>query len=1030
MKNHFLAILLCCMLLSAFSLKAQIDTEFWFTVPALHANYRNDIHLAFISYEKAAEITITQPANPLGFTPVKINLAANDFSSWQLDQLRDLIEILKMNTPEDRALYIQSDQPVTVYFYVKNQDSEIYTLKGRNALGTKFIVPMQKYYSGGLRGEYGKSSVEILAVQNNTRIRITPSAACEGGISAGQPFEITLNKGQAYAIKAASNKGNENLGGTLLECLDESKSIVVNSTDDLVEKGSTLDLVGNQIVPVNLAGYEYIAIKNKGRAEEIYIYPVSEGITHVTIAGQGYDVEYGKPLRYVLTDDATYIVSENEEKSIIVFQLSSNDGGDELGGTQLPNISCTGSYEVAYDPVFSNMKQATVCLLTRSEDLDGMSGSYIEEELNNFPEVPNTNGVWKYIRTSLRSGTAGPIRIKNSKGLFHMSVTDIGNGTSSYGYFSNYDILPLNAGTDTKYYIEGDRIEFSTMNSDKLKAVRWIFPDGSIYENDDIPVRHPVIENAQLTNAGMYVVEGTHLDYCPVDNDTLWVSIFSRGSTEEKLLYSCSGVLQYLSASGHSPFLWSTGETSPEITVQTTVPEVYTVSSYHAAQNMLSGIPGSICSLSSDTLWQYAIPGSLYTDTRYLFTVSVDEESPLVLSAMELELNGERYTPQVVSSSNGWSELQYSVTPSTGKVSLRLIRDKANTTKPICLKDISFCPLFEITESFRIEIIDSLEAVIESDSDYLCGGSATLRVVGNYASYLWSTGETTQIIRVTQAGEYSVTVGTEDCSGTGSYTIQPAPEIKIELPQEPEVCPGVHSFNISYNILSGNPEGYEIVYDERARQSGFINTTGILEESREIEIILPTSISGDIYHGTLKVYESQCGESHELPVSITVRYPAEQVLVQRWDEVLGVKNHEYNGGIHFTAFQWYKNGEVLEGEEHSNLYVPDKFNGEDCYSVLLTREDGLQIHSCDTCPGVLSLPVSYPVKSIVLPKELIAVNYPQAVKALFYTLSGTIESVYDLPGESVHIPAPARRGTYILHIESKNKSSQYKIIVQ
>jgi gliding motility-associated-like protein len=62
-----------------------------------------------------------------------------------------------------------------------------------------------------------------------------------------------------------------------------------------------------------------------------------------------------------------------------------------------------------------------------------------------------------------------------------------------------------------------------------------------------------------------------------------------------------------------------------------------------------------------------------------------------------------------------------------------------------------------------------------NDTNLICEeNSITLNAGNNYDSYTWSTGETTQIITITQPGNYSVTVtknhGTVTCSSTKNFT--------------------------------------------------------------------------------------------------------------------------------------------------------------------------------------------------------------------------------------------------------------------
>jgi hypothetical protein len=92
--------------------------------------------------------------------------------------------------------------------------------------------------------------------------------------------------------------------------------------------------------------------------------------------------------------------------------------------------------------------------------------------------------------------------------------------------------------------------------------------------------------------------------------------------------------------------------------------------------------------------------------------------------------------------------------------------------------------------------------------------------------------------------------------------------------------------------------------------------------------------------------ESSCGTSSEtLPLEI---YYSNAILAQRWGDVLAVTNENYNGGYEFVAYQWFKNGVLIEGATSSILYVEEGLDLTARYSVLLTRKsDNLSLMTCD-----------------------------------------------------------------------------------
>jgi hypothetical protein len=73
-----------------------------------------------------------------------------------------------------------------------------------------------------------------------------------------------------------------------------------------------------------------------------------------------------------------------------------------------------------------------------------------------------------------------------------------------------------------------------------------------------------------------------------------------------------------------------------------------------------------------------------------------------------------------------------------------------------------------------------------------------------------------------------------------------------------------------------------------------------------------------------------------LPLSADRMAGAEAPLVeQRWDDVLVVNNNPaHNGGYHFVAFQWYRNGSAIDGATQQTYQEIGGLNGE--YSVALT----------------------------------------------------------------------------------------------
>ena len=184
---------------------AQTDTEFWFAAPDLEVNHAQEpVRFCVVSYETAATVTFEQPANAF-YSPQTFHLGANDCHVYDVSNIIGIVETQPYNTVLDYGFHIYSDAPVSIYYESDNNNSEIYSLKGRNALGTSFVVPMQytyeNYYSSTC------SRIEVVASEDDTEVVFYPSVPIKGGGLPGMPVTVTLNRGQSYAIEAASREG-------------------------------------------------------------------------------------------------------------------------------------------------------------------------------------------------------------------------------------------------------------------------------------------------------------------------------------------------------------------------------------------------------------------------------------------------------------------------------------------------------------------------------------------------------------------------------------------------------------------------------------------------------------------------------------------------------------------------------------------------------------------------------------------------------------------------------------------------------
>ncbi|MBC8046216.1 MAG: T9SS type A sorting domain-containing protein [Fimbriimonadaceae bacterium] len=113
------------------------------------------------------------------------------------------------------------------------------------------------------------------------------------------------------------------------------------------------------------------------------------------------------------------------------------------------------------------------------------------------------------------------------------------------------------------------------------------------------------------------------------------------------------------------------------------------------------------------------------------------------------------------------------------------------------------------TCEIEVTLNDNPVCSIEGELDFCEGGSTTLTAPAGY-NYSWSTGETTQSIVISTAGNYSVTISTDaGCSSTCSADVieNPKPDAYVDVDGSLSLCDGESV------TLTAQPSGLGITYE-------------------------------------------------------------------------------------------------------------------------------------------------------------------------------------------------------------------------
>jgi len=244
---------------------AQFDNEFWFAPP-----YANPIHDPNNQYRFViststlpSTVTISQPANS-SFAPITFSISAN--SNYVATIPAIYANASQPNINSNRGFKIVATEKVFCYYEIYTSptfniyNTEIFALKGKNALGKNFLIPMQNYLANQAYTQQCYNYFSILAIENNTTVTITPTQAIVGH-AANVPFTITLNMGEFYTAKAASFTATGHPAGSKVV---SDKKVAITYYDDSMSGtpfGGCADTGGDQIIPTNLLGNLYVAVQ-------------------------------------------------------------------------------------------------------------------------------------------------------------------------------------------------------------------------------------------------------------------------------------------------------------------------------------------------------------------------------------------------------------------------------------------------------------------------------------------------------------------------------------------------------------------------------------------------------------------------------------------------------------------------------------------------------------------------------------------------------------------------------------------------
>ncbi len=548
LKSLLLVTLLVCTTLPAWSQASTEGKDFW-VANTIVCQPPTASSPAFptiaVSAQKACTVTITDyTGNVLAtanvadgsWTRFGNNSATVDPADYYLDPSKWYPTTNNINATDvynhadkinNYGLHITATENVSVFVIMSTPQ---YSMDACNALPITALQSeyyLQDFYPYSKDVSKAITMTTILAVEDGTRVNITPKGNTYGKTNNGVPYTITLNKGQTYYLISSVNA---QLAGTHIVAQDGKKiAVYVGSPNTHTPGGvSARDALFEQMMPIDYWGTQFIATRSLQKDGNIIGITATQNGTELKIDGftqayinegetyyivlQGPSDPYTKnlskivsPVDQVITADAIYI-----ETSCPAAVISYDTGNSFAGATgseivngqgdpssvwmspiqqKINRITFGACYTTKTKAHFLNIVTETAtCDQTKLTAYMGQYGNDWSDKLT-WTQVPG-NPTYSYARLQIGNNTPtiNVFTLENSKGFIaHI----YGNGEDeSYAYSAGSAAVERGVNVDGETFTNGfksdsrfclDRpLQFdSKVGTDEITRVDWTFGDGT-----------------------------------------------------------------------------------------------------------------------------------------------------------------------------------------------------------------------------------------------------------------------------------------------------------------------------------------------------------------------------------------------------------------------------------------------------------------------------------------------------------------------------------------------------------------------
>ena len=271
------------------------------------------------------------------------------------------------------------------------------------------------------------------------------------------------------------------------------------------------------------------------------------------------------------------------------------------------------------------------------------------------------------------------------------------------------------------------------------------------------------------------------------------------------------------------------------------------------------------------------------------------------------------------------------------------------------------------------------------------------------------------------------TIPNEACDTTWVLDFEVYESIQAHMPDTAYVlCEGDPLLTLVYDVTRGRSLRYSYTFKNNALPS----ITPVAEVQKKGHYELPIAVDPElypnVYEGVLLLEDSLPKFNLTIPFTLTMQYSS-AVIAQRWNDVLAIKNSDFNGGYTFDSIQWYVNGQPIMG---ANDYVYYAGEGQQLqmgasYTANLRRTDGVILFTCAFIPTPVAADVT-DMPSLVPPSAPLMLKGRGT--AIWFDMLGRQYNTYGYNDSEIR--TPGAEGFYFLVLQNDLTRTIHRVMVK